>query len=254
MRIPTSTSSSASRDTWSTPRRSASACTIARGSRCRTSRYDGARCCWPVSLPCVYWTQGIESRATLEAAAIKRICVAPERADAWRAAGFTVIPLSEAELASREALPSPGITPRAGLASPTRSPWIVANGWRFTRHPASEIRLRRAGRKSGARGGGGVRVWRGCGPEDRSRGRWRALGAMLTFLEALPAVDLPAVVGPRGCRRWLGDHRRGDEPARAPQPAVPGRPGAVAAISASTSPSAAPSTRAKRPPIPAPSR
>ena len=60
-----------------------------------------------VSLPCVYWTQGIETRAALEAAAIKRICVAPEHADAWRAAGFTVIPLSEAELASREALPSP---------------------------------------------------------------------------------------------------------------------------------------------------
>ena len=91
-----------------------------------------------VSLPCVYWTQGIETRATLEAAAIKRLCVAPERADSWRAAGFTVTPLSAAELASREALPSPGIAPRAGLASPTRSPWIVANGWRFTRHPAAK--------------------------------------------------------------------------------------------------------------------
>src|SRR5712692_8230411 len=91
-----------------------------------------------VSLPCVYWTQGIETRATLEAAAIKRLCVAPERADSWRAAGFTVTPLSEAELAAREALPSPALAPRAGLASPTRSPWIVANGWRLTRHPGTK--------------------------------------------------------------------------------------------------------------------
>src|SRR5437899_10597144 len=69
------------------------------------------------SLPCV-WTLGA-GRAALEAAGIKRVCA-----------------LTEAELAAREALPTPGITARAGLASPTRSPWIVANGWRFTRHPA----------------------------------------------------------------------------------------------------------------------
>ena len=125
--------------------------------------------------------------------AIKRICVAPEQAEAWRAAGFAVSPLAEAELASREALPTPGITARAGLASPTRSPWIVANGWRFTQTSRREIRLRRAGRKSRARGGGSLRLRRGRGPEDRSRGRCERLGAMLTFLEALPAVDLPPV-------------------------------------------------------------
>ncbi len=30
------------------------------------------------TLPCVYWTQGIESRLALDAAGVKRICVAPE--------------------------------------------------------------------------------------------------------------------------------------------------------------------------------
>ena len=35
-------------------------------------------------------------------------------------------------------------SPRApALASPTRSPWIVANGWRIARRPGSEVRLRR---------------------------------------------------------------------------------------------------------------
>jgi len=145
-----------------------------------------------VSLPCVYWTQGIETRATLEAAAIKRLCVAPERADSWRAAGFTVTPLSAAELASREALPSPGIAPRAGLASPTRSPWIVASGWRFTRHPGAkyvyDVPAGKAALAAAEAVAYGADAVLKIDPADVG-----ILGGMLAFLEALPAVDLPTV-------------------------------------------------------------
>ena len=144
------------------------------------------------SAPCVYWTQGIETRATLEAAAIKRICVAPERADSWRAAGFTVIPLSEAELASREALPSPGLTPRAGLASPTRSPWIVANGWRFTRAPAAKyVYTVPAGKGALAAAEAfayGADAILKVDPADLG-----SVGSMMAFLEGLSAVELPPV-------------------------------------------------------------
>jgi hypothetical protein len=144
------------------------------------------------SLPCVYWTLGIETRATLEAAAIKRLCVAPERADSWRAAGFTVIPLSEAELASREALLSPGTAPRAGLASPTRSPWIVANGWRFTRHPGAkyvyDVPAGKAALAAAEAFAYGVDVVLRIDPADAG-----TLGAMLTFLETVPPVDLPTL-------------------------------------------------------------
>ena len=145
-----------------------------------------------VSLPCVYWTQGIETRATLEAAAIKRLCVAPERADSWRAAGFTVTPLSAADLASREALPSPGIAPRAGLASPTRSPWIVASGWRFTRHPGAkyvyDVPAGKAALAAAEAVAYGADAVLKIDPADVG-----ILGGMLAFLEALPAVDLPTV-------------------------------------------------------------
>jgi hypothetical protein len=144
------------------------------------------------SLPCVYWTLGIETRATLEAAAIKRLCVPPERADSWRAAGFTVTPVSEAELASREALPAPGIASRAGLASPTRSPWIVANGWRFARHPGAkyvyDVPAGKAALAAAEAFAYGADVVLKIDPADVGR-----LGEMLTFLEALPAVDLPTV-------------------------------------------------------------
>jgi len=145
-------------------------------------------------LPCVYWTQGIESRAKLEAAAIKRICVAPGQVDAWRAAGFSVSPMTEADLASREALPTPGVTARAGLASPTRSPWIVANGWRVTRHPemkyvyglpAGQAAL--AAAEAFAYGADAVLK---IDPADLENG---TVGRMLTFLEGLTAADLPPV-------------------------------------------------------------
>ncbi len=144
-------------------------------------------------LPCVYWSEGVESRAKLEAAAIKRLCVAPEKVDAWRAAGFSVSPMTEAELASREALPTPGVTARAGLASPTRSPWIVANGWRFTRHPGTKYvydlpaaKATLAAAEVFAYGADAVLK---IDPADL--GNVGTVGSMLTFLEGLPNAGLP---------------------------------------------------------------
>ena len=144
------------------------------------------------SAPCVYWTQGIESRPALEAAAIKRLCVPPDQVDTWRRAGFTVRPVTEAELAAREALPTPGVTARAGLASPTRSPWIVANGWRFMRAPAAKYvftvpagKGALAAAEAFAYGADAVLK---IDPADLG-----SVGTMLTFLDGLPASDLPPV-------------------------------------------------------------
>ena len=144
------------------------------------------------SLPCVYWTQGIESRATLEAAGIRRLCVAPEQADVWRAAGFSVSPLTASELASREVLPTPGVTPRAGLASPTRSPWIVASGWRFTRQPQGrfvyDLPAGKAALAAAEAFAYGADVVMKVDPADLG-----AIGGLLRFLEELPASDLPPI-------------------------------------------------------------
>jgi hypothetical protein len=100
--------------------------------------------------------------------------------------------LSAAELASREALPTPGVTARAGVASPTRAPWIVANGWRFTRNPGAKYRYDvPAGKAILA----AAEVWAYGGdavlkidPADQA-----GLTAMLKSLSTFPAVDLPAV-------------------------------------------------------------
>jgi hypothetical protein len=145
-----------------------------------------------VALPCVYWTGGVETRARLEAASIKRVCVAPGQVDSWRAAGFAATPVSPADLASRETLPAPGVTARAGLASPTRAPWIVANGWRFSRAPEAKYVYQAAARTAAlataeafAYGADAILE---VDPADL-----QAVGAMMAFLEKLPPADLTAV-------------------------------------------------------------
>jgi hypothetical protein len=143
-----------------------------------------------LSVPCVYWPGGPDTRAALEKASIKQLCVPPERVETWRAAGFTVKPISEAELKSRETLPAPGVTPRAGVASPTRAPWIVANGWRFVREPDKkyvyEVPAGKAALAAAEAFAYGGDIVLKVDPADLA-----SLGAMLTFVEGLPAADLP---------------------------------------------------------------
>jgi hypothetical protein len=144
------------------------------------------------ALPCVYWTQGLESRTALQAAGVRRVCVAPEHVDAWRAAGFLADPMTQAELASRTSLPVPGVTARAGVASPTRSPWVLASGWRFAREPKGRFaydapsgKAALAAAEAFAYGADAVLK---IDPADIA-----PLGAMLTFLEGVPSSDLPAL-------------------------------------------------------------
>jgi len=142
--------------------------------------------------PCIYWTQSIDTRPTLEAAGIKQLCVPPDQIDVWRKAGFNVTATSDADFTSREALPVPGTTPRAGVASPTRAPWIVASGWRFLRMPAGKYSYSVPSGKAAlalaeAAAYGADAVLK-IDPADVS-----SAGAMLAFLDSLPPVDLPAV-------------------------------------------------------------
>ncbi len=142
--------------------------------------------------PCVYWTPGTETRAALQSAGVTRICVPPERADAWRAAGLSVVPITDAEISSRQELPAPGVTARAGLASPTRSPWVVGNGWQMMRAPAAKYIYRAPAGKGAlalaeaiAYGADAVLA---IDPADLA-----SVGAMMGFLSEVPAADLPPV-------------------------------------------------------------
>jgi len=145
---------------------------------------------WLAALPCLYWTQGIESASSLKAAGIERLCVPPEQAEAWRGAGFSPVPIGEGELAVRDALLAPGIKARADRASATRSPWVDANGWRFLRNPTGQYvydvpagRAALAAAEAYAYGADAVLK---IDPADVG-----SLGRMLQFLSQLPANELP---------------------------------------------------------------
>lgn len=142
--------------------------------------------------PCVYWTQGLDSRPALEAAGVSRLCVPAAQVDAWKAAGFAALALSEEDLASREVLPVPGVTARAGLASPTRTPWVVAGGWRIARSPAGKYAYVLPAGK-GALAAAEAYAYGADAVLTIDAADLTAVGAMMTFLAALPASDLPPI-------------------------------------------------------------
>jgi hypothetical protein len=120
-------------------------------------------------LACLAWPQAVESRLKIR---------------------VSTSALSDADQTSREALPSPGIAARAGVASPTRSPWIVANGWRFTRQPGAKYRYdvpagkaTLAAAEAFAYGADAVLK---IDPADAA-----GVGTLLRFLEQLPPADVP---------------------------------------------------------------
>jgi hypothetical protein len=149
-----------------------------------------------VVLPCLLWTQGPESATALKDAGITQICVtastgadaaATAAADAWRAAGVTIRIIPADDLTSRDALLVPGIAARAGLGSPTRVPWVNANGWQYRRKPAGKFaydvppgRGPLAAAEAFAYGGDAVLK---IDPADLPE-----VGRMLAFLSKVPAA------------------------------------------------------------------
>lgn len=145
-----------------------------------------------VAMPALLWTQGPESASILTSAGIDRVSVLSDAADAWRGRGLTVLPVTERELAARARLQVPGIADRPGLASPTRSPWINTNAWRFLRNPHGKFvyelppgTAALAAAEAFAYGGDALLK---AAPDDLP-----SLGSMFAFFERLPATDLPAV-------------------------------------------------------------
>ena len=90
------------------------------------------------SLPLLYWSQGIETAPQIKQAGIEQFAVPPEKIEAWREAGFKVIAMPRNELEGRERLLPPGPQRKYNIASPTRAPWVDANGWRFLRQPTGQ--------------------------------------------------------------------------------------------------------------------
>jgi hypothetical protein len=144
------------------------------------------------ALPCLFWTQGLDTAPGLKAAGLVHVCAPSGEAEAWRAAGFSVVPLDERERTARRMATAPGILARADLASPTRTPWIDANGWQFRRAPAAryeyEVPAGQAALAAAEAFAYGVDAALAIDPADVG-----SLGAMQSFLAQVPASDLPDI-------------------------------------------------------------
>jgi hypothetical protein len=138
------------------------------------------------ALSCLGWTQAVEN-TPFDSARGGAADVAQDRSKVR----VSTAALSGAD-AARELLPAPGVAARAGVASPTRAPWVVANGWRFTRQPAGKFRYdlpagkgTLAAAEAFAYGADAVLK---IDPADAA-----GVAAMMTALETLPAANLPPI-------------------------------------------------------------
>jgi hypothetical protein len=144
------------------------------------------------ALPALYWPEPVTTAPALRDAGVERILVPPEQLEAWTKAGFSATAVSPAELEARERLPTPGLQGQVALASATRTPYVVANGWRFARkaggkylYEAPAGRAVLAAAEAFAYGADAVLKIQ---PADLCD-----LGGLLAFLSGVPAPDLPAV-------------------------------------------------------------
>ena len=142
------------------------------------------------TLPSLYWTQPIETAPALRQAGIERLCVPAEAAAAWRAAGFTVVPLGEKERSERTRLQAPGLRSRAEVASATVRPWVNANGWRYQRAPEGrywgDVPAGKAALAAAEAFAYGADTVLAIDPADLE-----SAGRMLAFLSAVPDSNLP---------------------------------------------------------------
>ncbi len=139
----------------------------------------------------LYWAQGVESAPDLRRAGIERVCVPPDQTAAWSKAGFSATPMTAAAFAAREKLHTPGFASQADVASPTRSPWVFTNGWRYLRRrvgPYSyDLPAGKAALAAAEAYAYGVEAVLKIDPADVED-----LGRMSAFLAEVPSQDLPA--------------------------------------------------------------
>jgi hypothetical protein len=140
------------------------------------------------ALPGLYWEQGPETAEAIKKAGIECIQVAPARVDAWKRSGFCA---TAADLSGYVKLTQPGVEYRPDVASATRAPWVISNGWRLVRggakpfyYDAGKGRAELCTAEAFAYGAAAL-VRPVPGDLDR-------FGAMLHFLKNMDATPLPA--------------------------------------------------------------
>jgi hypothetical protein len=93
------------------------------------------------ALPMIFWNQGPETAAALKQNGIEQVLVPAERLQAWKSTGLVVRGITTAEWSALEEALAPGVDRQVQVASATRSPYLVANGWRFIKTVRQSIAI-----------------------------------------------------------------------------------------------------------------
>jgi hypothetical protein len=144
------------------------------------------------TLPMIFWDQGPETGVSLKQNGIEQVLVPADRLQAWKATGLVVRGITTAEWGALEEASAPGVDRQVQVASATRSPYLVANGWRFIRNRSAKFRYSLSAGKAAL-----------AAAESYAYGADAALqieaadlepvGKMVAFLRGLPAVELPGL-------------------------------------------------------------
>src|SRR5262245_11319405 len=144
------------------------------------------------ALPMIFWDQGPETAQALKQNGIEQILVPAERLQAWKTTGLAVRGLTPAEWTALEEASAPGVDRQVQVASATRSPYLVANGWRFIRKGSAKYRYSLPPAKAPLAAAEAY-AYGVDATFQLETGDLGPLGKMLTFLREIPQADLPGV-------------------------------------------------------------
>lgn len=146
-----------------------------------------------LSIPFLYWPHSLETAPKLHKAGVEKLAVPPEKINAWKDAGFDVIQVTRAELDGRVRLLIPQVQQKIAVSSPTRSPWIDANGWRILRKPGVQYLYDVPGSRA-ALSAAEAFTYEADAIVKLESGELEEFGAMVRFLKGLPSTTMaPAI-------------------------------------------------------------
>jgi hypothetical protein len=144
------------------------------------------------ALPMIFWDQGPETAASLKQNGIEQVLVPAEKLQAWKSSGLSVRGITPAEWTALEEALAPGVDRQVQVASATRSPYLVANGWRFIRNPSGKYRYSLPAGKA-ALAVAETFAYAADATLQLETMDLESAGKMLAFLRGLPAANLPGL-------------------------------------------------------------
>ncbi len=141
-------------------------------------------------LPFIFWSGGPQSAPVLIRAGVRKIVAPADQLSAWRAQ--SAIDVSAADPAAYEKLAAPGTSFKSSVASATREPWVISNGWHYLRKPNGHF-FYEAPEQSAALAAAEAFVFAGEAMIHTDDAGLPVLRSMLDFLAAVPHDQLKPV-------------------------------------------------------------